>query len=49
MNPKDLEGQEKVTRGGEWESIKIPRGDLAYIPNRSLKTVLGTEKHSRRR
>jgi hypothetical protein len=24
-------GLEKVTRGGEWEPIKIPRGNLAYI------------------
>jgi hypothetical protein len=25
------EGPEKVTRGGEWESIKISRGNSAYI------------------
>jgi hypothetical protein len=27
-----IEGPEKATRGGEWEPIKIPRGNLAYIP-----------------
>jgi hypothetical protein len=26
------EGLEKVTRGGEWEPIKIPRENLAYVP-----------------
>jgi hypothetical protein len=26
------EGPEKATRGGEWEPIKIPLGNLAYIP-----------------
>jgi hypothetical protein len=27
-----IKGQEKATRGGESESIKIPRRNLAYIP-----------------
>jgi hypothetical protein len=27
-----IDGLENATRGGEWEPIKIPRGNLAYIP-----------------
>jgi hypothetical protein len=27
------EGPEKTTRGGEWETIKIPHENLAYVPN----------------
>jgi hypothetical protein len=27
-----FEGPEKATRGGEWEPIKIPHRNLAYIP-----------------
>jgi hypothetical protein len=25
------EGLDKATRGGEWEPIKIPRGNSAYV------------------
>jgi hypothetical protein len=32
FNREDCEGLEKATRGGEWEPIKIPRVNLAYIP-----------------
>jgi hypothetical protein len=31
-----IEGPEKATRGGEWESIKIPEGNSAYIPKLTL-------------
>jgi hypothetical protein len=31
--PKGFEGSKKATRGGEWEPIKIPRRNLAYILN----------------
>jgi hypothetical protein len=30
-----LEGPEKATRGDKYESIKIPRGNLVYIPNQT--------------
>jgi hypothetical protein len=41
------EGSEKVTRrGGEWESIKIPHGNLAYIPNRIRRPSLLTRPSS---
>jgi hypothetical protein len=31
--PKNVaEGPEKTTRGGEWDPIKIPYQNLAYIP-----------------
>jgi hypothetical protein len=41
------EGSEKVTRrGGEWESIKIPHGNLAYIPNRIRRPSLLTRSSS---
>jgi hypothetical protein len=29
------EGSENATRGGDWEPIKIPTRNLAYIPNQT--------------
>jgi hypothetical protein len=37
-----IEGPEKATRGGEWETIKIPRRNLAYIPNWTRRPSLLT-------
>jgi hypothetical protein len=37
------EGTEKATRGGgEWESIKISRGNLSYVPNQTQCISLST-------
>jgi hypothetical protein len=41
-----IEGPEKATRGGEWEPIKIPHRNLAYIPNRTRRTSLLTRPKS---
>jgi hypothetical protein len=40
-----IEVPEKATRGGggEWEPIKIPRGNLVYIPNRTRRPSLLTQ------
>jgi hypothetical protein len=40
----ESEGPDKATRGGggEWEPIKIPRGNLAYIPNQTQRASLLT-------
>jgi hypothetical protein len=35
LRDHQLEGSEKATRGGEWEPIKIPPRNSAYIPNRT--------------
>jgi hypothetical protein len=48
------EGPEKATRdreGGELESIKIPRGNLAYVPNLTWRASLLAQPipHSYRR
>jgi hypothetical protein len=38
-----IEGPEKATRGGgEWEPIKIPRRNLAYIPKMTRRPSLPT-------
>jgi hypothetical protein len=37
-------GPEKVTRGGEWELIKIPRRNLAYIPKSTRHPFLLTRQ-----
>jgi hypothetical protein len=36
------EGSKKATGGGEWEPIKIPRSNLAYVPNRTWRPSLLT-------
>jgi hypothetical protein len=40
----DFEGPEKVTGGGggEWEPIKIPRGNSTYVPKLTQRTYLLT-------
>jgi hypothetical protein len=38
-----IEGPEEVTRGGEWEPIKIPRGYLPYVPKSTQRTSLLTQ------
>jgi hypothetical protein len=35
-----IEGPDRVTRGGEWEPIKIRRGNLAYVPNSTQRASL---------
>jgi hypothetical protein len=37
-----VEGPEKVTRGGEWEPIKIPHRNLVYIPKSTRSPSLLT-------
>jgi hypothetical protein len=37
------EGPEKVTRWGEWEPIKIPLRNVAYIPNSTQRPSLLTQ------
>jgi hypothetical protein len=34
------EEPDKATRGGEWEQLKIPRGNLGYVPNRTQHASL---------
>jgi hypothetical protein len=36
----EYEVSEKATRGGEWEPIKIPHENLAYIPNIKIRHAL---------
>jgi hypothetical protein len=35
-----LKDRRRRPEGGEWEPIKIPRRNLAYIPNRTRRTSL---------
>jgi hypothetical protein len=46
----DTKGQEKATRGGEWEPIKISRGNLTYVLNltQSVSLLTRSKPHSYR-
>jgi hypothetical protein len=39
----EVEGLEKVTRGGEWKTIKIPRRNLAYISKLTRHVSISTQ------
>jgi hypothetical protein len=43
-----IEGLEKVTRGSEWEPIKILMQELAYVPssNHKFKTLQESDEHT---
>jgi hypothetical protein len=44
-----IEGQEKATRGGEWESIKILMQELDYVPssNPKVKNLQESDEHTK--
>jgi hypothetical protein len=38
-----FEGPDKAIKGGEWDPIKIPQVNFAYVPNQTQCTLLLTQ------